>query len=138
MYFEETSAIRVSVEPEFLSEQSNSDENFYLYAYKITIENRSAEAFQLLRRHWIIRDGTGREERVEGEGVVGKKPVIRPGERFIYTSGCPLSTPTGNMRGTYTVRTSSSSWVKVRVPVFFLRPPMFPEEPEEPQLAFKR
>ena len=123
MYSRTTASISITVEPEFLSEQSNTDERFFLYAYKIIIENNSSEACQLLKRHWIIRDGQGKEEHVEGEGVIGKQPVIRPGERFIYTSGCPLSTPTGNMRGTYTMKTASDKKLKVKVPLFFLSPP---------------
>jgi ApaG protein len=123
MYRQTTSSISIIVEPEFLSEQSNTHENFFLYAYKITIENNSKEACQLLKRHWIIRDGSGKEEHVEGDGVIGKQPVIRPGERFVYTSGCPLATPTGSMRGSYVMRTASVKSLKVKVPLFFLSPP---------------
>mgnify|MGYP001380333309 CR=1 FL=1 len=121
MYSETTADISVHVEPEFLSEQSNAEENFFLYAYKITIENNSHRSCQLVKRHWIIRDGIGREEHVEGDGVIGKQPVIGPGERFSYTSGCPLSTPTGNMRGKYTMKTAEKQ-MSIKVPLFFLRP----------------
>ena len=121
MYSETTADISVIVEPEFLSEQSNSEENFYLYAYRITIENNSQDSCKLIKRHWIIRDGIGREEHVEGNGVIGKQPTIEPGETFTYTSGCPLSTPTGNMRGSYTMQTLHKK-VNIKVPLFFLRP----------------
>lgn len=123
MYYACTAGIAVEVEPEFLSEQLNLEEHFFLYIYKITVSNHSKEPCQLLRRHWIIRDGLGNEEYVEGDGVIGKQPVIQPGENFVYTSGCPLSTPTGNMRGTYTMRIGSVQNLKIKIPLFFLIPP---------------
>lgn len=122
MYSCITKGITVEVEPQYLPSQSSGDDDFFLYAYSIKITNNSPETIQLLRRHWLIRNGRGREEEVEGEGVVGKQPIIEPGETFRYASGCPLTTPTGNMRGTYLVKGADQKLFKIRVPLFFLRP----------------
>ncbi len=124
MYSSVTSDIHVIVTPQFLSSQSSVEENFYLYAYTIRIENRSKETVQLLRRQWMIRNGKGQEEKVEGEGVIGKKPIIPPGKYFEYSSGCPLTTATGNMRGSYLMKTDRNKLIEVKVPLFFLRPPL--------------
>ena len=75
-----------------------------------------------MSRHWTIRDGSGNEEHVIGDGVIGKQPVIGPGESFSYTSGCPLSTPTGNMRGKYYMSGPNDEEFEVKIPLFFLRP----------------
>lgn len=126
MYTSTTQGIKVDVEPQFLPSQSSAEDQFFLYAYRVIISNQCSETIQLLRRRWLIRNGHGYEEQVEGEGVVGKQPVIQPGYQFEYASGCPLTTPTGNMRGTYLVKTSSNQLIHVKVPLFFLRPPEHP------------
>lgn len=113
--------IDVTVTPEYLPDRSAPEQSFYAFAYQVTITNYGIEPVQLLARHWIITDGKGHVEEVEGEGVVGEQPWILPGKSFEYTSGCPLRTPTGNMRGWYYFETESGMELKSRIPLFFLR-----------------
>src|SRR6185312_9185731 len=101
-----TRNVRVQVEaqyvpPQFVPGQSQPLQNEWVFAYTVRITNEGDETVQLLSRHWIITDATGHVEEVRGPGVVGEQPVLRPGESFQYTSGCPLKTSTGVMRGTY-------------------------------------
>lgn len=103
MYHETTHDILVSVMPVYIDEKSNPEKNLYYWAYRVTIKNKSNNTVQLLWRHWRISDSLGRIEEVEGEGVVGEKPVLEPGKQFEYTSGCPLATTSGIMVGTYTM-----------------------------------
>jgi ApaG protein len=91
----------VKVEPRYLAEQSDPEEGRYLFAYTVTIRNTGEVTAQLVSRHWIITDADGHIEEVRGPGVVGEQPVLRPGEAFQYTSGCPLETPVGSMHGSY-------------------------------------
>lgn len=88
-------------EPQYLSEQSSPDEDLFAFAYTITITNTGDVPAQLIARHWVIEDARGHREEVKGLGVVGKQPLLRPGESFQYTSGTRLATPTGSMRGSY-------------------------------------
>jgi ApaG protein len=90
--------ISVVVHPEYLPDQSQPPAQ-YVYAYTITITNTGSVTAQVVSRHWIITDATGRVQEVKGLGVVGHQPLLKPGESFEYTSGCPLPTPTGSMRG---------------------------------------
>lgn len=113
--------IDVSVVPEFLPERSSPEQNFYAFAYRVTITNLGTEPVQLLRRKWIITDGAGYVEEVEGDGVVGEQPWIEPGDTFRYESGCPLRTTTGNMRGWYYFQTESGKAFRSRIPLFFLK-----------------
>ncbi len=96
-----TAGIRVRVEAEYSEAQSRPQSNQWFFLYTITITNESERAVQLLTRHWIITDATQNVEEVRGPGVVGEQPVLRPGESFEYTSGCPLPTPFGAMEGSY-------------------------------------
>ncbi|MGZ8254338.1 MAG: Co2+/Mg2+ efflux protein ApaG [Burkholderiaceae bacterium] len=91
----------VDVRPQFVPEHSNPDEDKFLFAYTVTIRNTGEVAAQLISRHWIITDAHNKVEEVRGPGVVGEQPVLKPGEAFEYTSGCPIATPVGSMRGTY-------------------------------------
>jgi len=91
----------VQVRVRFVAEQSDPAADLYLFAYTIRVENTGSVAAQLLSRHWIITDGNGKVEEVRGAGVVGEQPHLAPGQFFEYTSGCPLSTPYGTMRGSY-------------------------------------
>src|ERR1700685_3691155 len=91
-YEHETRRIRVAVKPAYLDDQSDPEDNRYVWSYTVTIENKGAEPEQLLSRVWNITDATGHTEEVRGPGVVGTQPVIAPGEQFQYTSGCPLET----------------------------------------------
>lgn len=96
-----TRGVRILVRPRFIPEQSDPDNGQWLFAYHITIRNTGEETVQLVSRHWVITNGEGHIEEVRGPGVVGYQPVLRPGEEFEYTSGCPLSTPVGTMHGEF-------------------------------------
>jgi ApaG protein len=102
MYKAVTQDIAVTVEPRFVEEESEPRENRYFFAYTVEIANRGARQVTLRSRYWKIIDGQGRMQEVRGAGVVGKQPVLGPGESFTYTSGCPLETPNGTMQGAYT------------------------------------
>jgi ApaG protein len=115
-----TGALTVRVRPEYLQDQSDEDERRWVFAYHIDIENHGPETVQLLARHWIITDGVGRVEEVKGLGVVGKQPTLRPGERFSYSSGCPLSTPSGMMAGTYRMVSDRGYQFDIVIPAFSL------------------
>jgi len=91
----------VSVRPQYLAEHSSPEEQHYLFAYTVTIRNTGDHTAQLVSRHWIITDANNSVEEVRGDGVVGEQPVLQPGQSFEYTSGCPLPTPVGSMRGSY-------------------------------------
>jgi ApaG protein len=114
--------ITVRVVPEFLPERSSPEQFFFSYAYHVTITNNATVPVQLLGRTWLITDGTGFLDTVEGDGVVGEQPWIQPGQSYQYTSGCPLRTPTGNMRGWYHFQTVRGAEFSSRIPLFFLRP----------------
>ncbi len=96
-----TRGVRVTVRAFYLADQSVPEEGRHVWAYRVEIRNEGSRAVQLLKRTWLITDAQGRTTRVHGEGVVGEQPVLDPGEAFEYTSGTPLSTPSGIMRGTY-------------------------------------
>jgi ApaG protein len=96
-----TRGVRVIVQPRYVPEQSEPSKSHYLFAYHVTIRNEGETTVQLLSRHWIITDGEGKSEEVRGPGVVGHQPTLKPGEKFEYTSGCPLNTPVGTMHGSY-------------------------------------
>ena len=96
-----TRGVRILVRPRFIPEQSDPDNGQWLFAYHITIRNTGEETVQLVSRHWVITNGEGHIEEVRGPGVVGYQPVLKPGEEFEYTSGCPLTTPVGTMHGEF-------------------------------------
>lgn len=123
MYELETAGVHISVEPDYLEEESEPEASRFVWAYTVEIENRTSVSIQLLSRQWAITDAMGRTEHVQGDGVVGEQPVIAPGERFRYTSGAPLATPSGFMRGSYEMRTASGDSVTARVPDFSLDRP---------------
>jgi ApaG protein len=123
MYERSTRNIRVAVQPAFLDDQSDPDEQRYLWSYTVTIENTGAEAVQLLSRYWHITDGRGQVKEVSGEGVVGAQPVIAPGQKFQYTSGCPLPTSSGYMSGKYKMRSSNGEAFEAEIPAFLLESP---------------
>jgi ApaG protein len=122
-YEETTRNIRIAVEPDFLDEQSEPDEGRFLWAYRVTIENRSDIAVQLLSRYWRITDARGRVREVRGDGVIGEQPVIAPGRAYEYTSGAPLETASGFMTGTYHMRASTGESFEVGIPMFALESP---------------
>lgn len=96
-----TRGIRITVQSRFEPDRSAPDEGQWFFSYHVRIANEGESVAQLVSRHWIITDGDGKEQVVRGPGVVGEQPVLEPGEAFEYTSGCPLGTPVGSMRGTY-------------------------------------
>jgi ApaG protein len=96
-----TRGVRIIARPRFVPEQSDPDKSQWLFAYHITIRNEGEQTVQLLSRHWVITNGEGKAEEVRGAGVVGYQPVLKPGEEFQYTSGCPLPTPVGTMHGEF-------------------------------------
>jgi ApaG protein len=123
MYERSTRNITVAVKPAFLDDQSDPDEQRYLWSYTVTIENKGAETVQLLSRYWQIVDGRGQVKEVRGPGVVGAQPVIAPGQKFQYTSGCPLPTASGCMSGKYQMRSSSGEAFEAEIPAFLLESP---------------
>ncbi|CEG09572.1 CO2+/MG2+ efflux protein ApaG [Afipia felis] len=123
MYRAVTRQIEVLVEPEFLPERSSPENRQFFWAYSIVIVNKGSETVQLKTRHWIITDGLGQQQEVRGEGVVGEQPVIAPGERYEYTSGVPLTTPSGFMTGSYQMVTESGEKFDLAIPLFSLDSP---------------
>jgi len=126
MYSETTRSIKVTVKPFYLDEQSSPAEGRYVWAYHVRIENHGGETVQLRRRHWQITDGRGHVEEVEGPGVVGEQPVLKPGQSFEYTSGTPLPTPSGIMVGTYEMEARGGDRFRVQIPAFSLDSPHQP------------
>lgn len=123
-YVATTRGVRVSVQPFFLEDQSEPALGRFVWAYRVEISNLGRTEVQLLRRTWLITDGQGRTQRVHGEGVVGAQPVLDPGESFTYTSGTPLPTPSGFMRGLYhMVETATGESFDAVVPPFSLDSP---------------
>ncbi|HEX8166544.1 MAG TPA: Co2+/Mg2+ efflux protein ApaG [Beijerinckiaceae bacterium] len=123
MYKAVTRGIRVTVMPRFVEEESSPDDGRYFFAYTVEITNMSTERVQLKSRHWKIVDGHGQLQEVRGPGVVGKQPVLGPGETFSYTSGCPLTTPNGTMEGTYSMVTDQGESFLASIPAFSLDAP---------------
>ena len=121
-----TRAITIMVEPFYLEDQSEPDDNRYIWAYHVRIENNGAETVQLLPRHWRIIDSLGNTQEVRGDGVVGEQPVLKPGESFEYTSGTPLATSSGIMAGSYQMETDGGDRFDAEVPAFSLDSPDTP------------
>ncbi|TMH75971.1 MAG: Co2+/Mg2+ efflux protein ApaG [Betaproteobacteria bacterium] len=113
----------VTVSPRFLAEQSDPENERYLFAYTIRIVNSGDTTAQLVSRHWIITDANQHVEEVRGPGVVGEQPRLAPGEAFEYTSGCPLPTPFGSMRGSYQCVADDGTSFDVPIPEFLLSVP---------------
>jgi ApaG protein len=107
----------------FLPAQSNPEESRYAWAYMVEIENHGEESVQLISRRWEITDAHNRTEVVTGPGVVGEQPHLKPREAFRYSSGCPLTTPSGEMRGTYQMVTDTGEAFEVEIPAFSLHLP---------------
>jgi ApaG protein len=123
MYKATTRAILVTVQPQYLPDQSEPAKSQYVWSYTVRIENHGDVAVQLRSRHWKITDGLGRLQEVKGPGVVGKTPLLRPGETFEYTSGTPLSTPSGIMAGTYQMVDEAGVKFDIEIPTFSLDTP---------------
>lgn len=120
-----TRNIHVSVETEYAPGRSNPAQSQWFFLYTIRLTNQGHETVQLVSRHWIITDALGDVKEVKGPGVVGKKPVLEPGETFEYTSGCELTTPFGTMRGTYQMVTldDTREAFDINIPAFTLTEP---------------
>ena len=118
-----TNDVRVEVESQYAPEHSQPFQREWFFHYTVRISNEGNETVQLLTRHWIISDATGHTEEVKGAGVVGEQPVLRPGESFQYTSGCPLRTSSGVMRGTYQMVTEDGDEFDAAVAPFPLALP---------------
>lgn len=119
-----TSGIKISVKTSFEGTFYKNYKVHFAFGYKVTIENQSKQAVQLHSRHWCILDALNNEETVEGEGVIGEKPILNPGEFHTYNSGCLLSSPFGAMQGHYTMKNlTSSKYFKVNIPPFKLSAP---------------
>jgi len=123
MYRAVTRAIQVTVTPSYLDEQSSPDKKRFFWAYTVEIVNLGSETVRLRSRYWHIRDDEGRIQEVRGDGVIGKQPRLGPGERFEYTSGCPLETPQGIMEGSYQMETAGGAEFSVEIPAFSLDSP---------------
>ena len=118
-----TRGVTVRVSVSYLPEQSEPARGRWFWAYHIRLENEGTQAVQLLTRHWVITDGRGARHSVEGEGVVGEQPLIEPGGSFDYVSGCPLSTPTGAMQGSYRMIAADGETFDAAIPHFALIAP---------------
>jgi ApaG protein len=116
-----TRGVRVQVEARFSANHSDPKKREWFFLYTIQIKNEAEETVRLVSRHWIITDAHGRIEEVRGPGVVGKQPTLRSGESFEYTSGCPLKTPFGSMRGTYEMVTERGERFNATIAPFALR-----------------
>ena len=123
MYSKKTKKINITVNPYFLDDQSEPEEQHFVWAYQVTIDNQGNEKVQLKNRYWKIIDSNGSEQEVKGEGVVGEQPILNPGEKFEYTSGTPLSTPSGFMEGYYEMETKAGKKFEAIIPQFSLDSP---------------
>ena len=115
--------IAISVDTRFLDDQSAPADNRYAFAYTITIENRGTVGARLLSRHWVITDGNGKVEEVEGPGVVGQQPVLDRGDVHRYTSGAVITTPVGTMEGSYEMHETTGRIFRAKIPRFSLQMP---------------
>ena len=123
MYSKTTNGVTVTVNPYFLDDQSSPNDNHYVWAYKVNIDNKGIDILHLNQRTWIIIDGNGRVLQVQGDGVVGETPIIKPGETFEYTSGTPLKTTSGIMQGYYSMSADNGEKIKIDIPTFSLDSP---------------
>jgi ApaG protein len=119
----DTYRVKVSVSPEYLSEQSEPDAAQYLFAYHITVTNVGTVAVQLVSRRWLITDANEQVEEVMGEGVVGKQPWVSPGDSFEYSSFCILDTSAGTMQGSYQMLAEDGTTFETDIPEFMLAVP---------------
>ena len=123
MAISKTYQVKVTALPQFVAEQSDPDAERYVFAYTITVENVGTVTAQLISRHWIITDGNSNVQEVRGLGVIGEQPLLRPGEKYEYTSGCQLDTPVGTMRGTYQLVAEDGTAFEAEIPDFTLSIP---------------
>ena len=118
-----TNGIRITVKPSFVANQSNPQKGLFIYTYHICIENCSSDIVRLMSRYWRITDSQGRSKEVEGDGVIGKQPVLYPEARYEYESWAPLATDFGTMSGYFVMlRLKDNSTFKAQIPQFPLVP----------------
>lgn len=122
-YEQRTGDVIVRVEPDYLDDQSSPADSRFIWAYTVEIENQTNEDLKVVERFWQIADSRGQVQQVRGAGVVGEQPVVRPGETFRYTSGAPLSAPSGMMLGNYSLQTPEGVRFDVDIPPFLLDSP---------------
>lgn len=118
-----TDGVRIRVRPRFLHDESEPGRSHFMWSYSVEVENDSDRIWTIARRHWQIVDSAGRVQAVDGDGVIGQTPTIGPGERFSYTSGAPLSTPSGLMSGTYDLIGENGEELVAVIPAFSLDSP---------------
>jgi ApaG protein len=120
-----TNKIKVSVETFYQADYSYPMSQHFMFAYRIIIQNNSLDTVQLLRRHWHITDGLAQKREVEGEGVIGEQPILKPGEQFEYISGCDLKTDIGKMYGSYLMENcNNGNLFHVTIPEFHMIAPL--------------
>lgn len=120
MFTATTNNIQVSVMPVYIDEKSDPQNHMYFWAYRVSIENLGKRTVQLVSRYWHITNALGEIEEVKGTGVVGEQPILKSGDKFEYTSGCPLNTTSGIMSGSYTMIFEDKSEMVVTIPAFSL------------------
>ncbi len=120
MFKATTHGVIVTVMPVYIDERSNPANSQYFWAYRVVIDNQSDQTLQLLTRYWHITDSNGHVEEVRGDGVIGEQPVLKSGENFSYTSGCPLSTSSGIMVGSYMMKNENGKMLEIQIPAFSL------------------
>lgn len=120
VYEATTRGVLVRVRPEYRPDQSDPAEHQWVWAYQVEVENHGDETVQLVARRWRITDARGKVDQVEGPGVVGETPTLKPGEAFRYVSGCPLNTPSGLMEGAYEMHTAEGEAFEAAIPAFSL------------------
>ena len=108
--------VSISVQTEFIEERSFVEDNKYFFSYTVTIKNQGAKSVQLMSRHWIINNAHNDRFEVKGEGVVGKQPIIQPGEIFTYSSGTEIDTPIGSILGSYQMVTENGIEFDAEIP----------------------
>ncbi len=118
-----TDGVRIRVRPKFMHDESEPAAGRFMWAYTVEVENESSRTWTIVRRHWRIVDSAGRLQAVDGEGVIGQTPTLSPGERFTYTSGAPLTAPSGMMLGSYDMVDEDGLELVAMVPVFSLDSP---------------
>ncbi len=123
MYEKITKNVSVRVKPSYLEEQSSPEDNHFVWAYHVRIENQGDETLTLHSRYWKIMDDRGSTQIVEGDGVVGEQPILNPGDVFEYTSGTPLTTASGIMVGSYFMKNVDGTDLQVEIPAFSLDSP---------------
>ena len=123
LFEQRTKDVIVRVEPEFLAEQSSVSDSRFIWAYTVEIDNQGDKDLQVTERFWQIADSRGQVQEVRGAGVVGEQPTIKSGEIFRYTSGAPLTAPSGMMRGTYRVESPDGESYDIDIPAFVLDSP---------------